>query len=102
MSSESWGASRPRPVRPTHNNAANISAAVAGEKVDSEMGRRAEDLMRRISEQENKIVREEGRRPIVSPVPERPAEEEVREHNVPLTPPKAWCTYCTKASAVCG
>ena len=60
---------------------------------------RADRLHKRITELEDKLIREEGRRPIVSPVPERPTEEEVREHNVTHTPPKAWCPYCTMATA---
>ena len=40
------------------------------------------------------MAREEGRRPVVSPVPDRPAEEEGREHNTNHKPPKPWCPYC--------
>ena len=74
-----------------------VSKAAESEGVRDDMQERAQDLLRRITELEEKLVREEGRRPIVSPVPEKPTEEEVREHNVTHTPPKPWCPYCTKA-----
>ena len=66
------------PVRPEHNTTnADIDEAKAaeGDEVEDELVRRADDLKRRIEDLEDKIVREEGRRPIVSPVPERPTEE---------------------------
>ena len=55
------------------------------EEVRDEMTKRADDLLRRINELEERIVREEGRRPIVSPVPDLPTEQEVLEHNVTHT-----------------
>ena len=42
---------------------------------------------------------QKGRRPIVSPVPERPTEQEVLEHNTTHSPPRAWCPHCVKATA---
>lgn len=42
---------------------------------------------------------QQGRRPIVSPVPERPTEQEVLEHNTTHSPPQAWCPHCAKATA---
>ena len=42
---------------------------------------------------------QKGRRPIVSPVPERPTEQEVLEHNTTHSPPQAWCPHCAKATA---
>ena len=88
-------------VRPQHFEVASISMAKreveVSEKVGDNMQERADDLVRRITELEEKLVREEGRRPIVSPVPERPTDEEVAEHNLTHTPPKPWCPYCTKA-----
>merc|ERR1739836_181639 len=68
--------------------------AAEGQEVRDDMQERAEELVRRITELEDKLVREEGRRPIVSPVPNRPTEAEVREHNITHTPPKPWCPYC--------
>ena len=75
-----------------------MTAAVVGDKDKEELEKRAEDLVRRITELEDKLIREEGRRPIISPVPERPTDEEVLEHNVTHTPPKAWCPYCVKGT----
>ena len=72
-------------------------AAGVGEQAEIEMTRRADDLMREISELEEKLMREERRRPIVSPVPDRSTDEEVREHKVTHCHPKPWCPYCTKA-----
>ena len=69
-----------------------------GEEVKEDMIARADDLMRRIGDLEEKLVREEGRRPVASPVPDRPTDEEVREHNITHTPPKPWCVYCNKAT----
>ena len=63
------------------------------------MQERAEDLMRRITELEEKLIREEGRRPIVSPVPHRPTDAEVQEHNVTHTPPQPWCPTALKEQA---
>ena len=40
-----------------------------------------------------------GRRPIASPVPERPIEQEVLEHNTTHSPPQAWCPHCVKGRA---
>ena len=64
------------------------------------MTRRADDLVRRITELEEKIVREEGRKPITSPVPDRPTDKEVLDHNVTHTPPKPWCPYCTMGTGM--
>ena len=83
---------RPQSTRTTRNNASDDEAVV--------MQRRAEDLARRVEELEEIIVREAGRRPIVSPVPERPTEEEVREHNTTHSPPQPWCPHCTKAQGL--
>ena len=79
MSSQSQGADTRRPVRPKHAQVtqANVDAGVVGEEVEVGMEERAEELMRRITELEEKIVREEGRRPTVSPVPHHPTQEEV-------------------------
>ena len=57
-----------------------------------EMVRRAEELTRRVEELEEKLVHDEGRRPIVSPVPDRPTEEELEEQSrlrVESSPPLA-------------
>ena len=69
-----------------------------GDSKEVEMAKKADDLVRRITELEDKLVREAGRRPVVSPVPERPTDEEVQEHNVTHTPPKPWCPYCVKGT----
>ena len=89
MSSKSQGVDTRRPVRPraTDNTSKAIDAAVKGDEGEDELTKRADDLMRRINELEEKLVREEGRRPVVSPTPERPTEQEVQEHNVTHTPP---------------
>ena len=69
------------PVRPQHDANPTVSlvekAAAEGDKERDDMEERAEDLLRQITELEEKVIREEGRRPIVSPVPNRPSEEEV-------------------------
>ena len=101
MSSGSRG-DTPSPVSPPRHES-HVST-VHGEAEDDGVGRdelteRADDLMRRVRDLEESILRKEGRRPIVSPVPERPTEEEVREHNATHTPPKPWCPYCTEATA---
>lgn len=70
------------------------SAAAKGDTGNDDMERGADDLVRRIKEFEDEIVREEGRRQIISPVPNRPAEEEFEEHNATHTPPKPWRPYC--------
>ena len=80
---------RPQPTHTSHNAEEEDEAAV--------MQRRAEDLARRAEELEDIVVREAGRRPIVSPVPDRPTDEEVLEHNTTHSPPKPWCPHCTKA-----
>ena len=82
---------RPQFTQPSHNSAGEDEAAV--------MQRRAEDLARRVEELEEIIVREVGRRPIVSPVPERPTDEEARERNATHPPPQPWCPHGTKAQA---
>ena len=35
----------------------------------------------------------------MSPVPERPTEQELLEHNTTHSPPQAWCPHCAKAMA---
>ena len=61
------------PVRPTDAELTLFpvqeSEAVVGDVVEDEMEERAKKLLRRITELEEKLVREEGRRPITSPVP---------------------------------
>ena len=102
MNSGREGTRNTRPVRPEADTKPTRPSTVnmaAGSDKGRDMEERAEELVRRITELEEKIIREEGRRPIVSPVPERPPEEELREHNVTHTPPKVWCPYCTMASA---
>ena len=51
------------------------------------------------SESEPQRNVQKGRRPIVSPVPGRPTEQEVLEHNTTHSPPQAWCPHCAKAMA---
>ena len=58
------------------------------------MAKRAEDLHRGVVELEDRLIKEEGRKTIVSLVLDRPTEEEVRKHNTTHTPPKPWCPYC--------
>ena len=103
MSPGSTGSNTESPVRPPQiaHTAGKLMAngAEVSESGQDEMTNRADDLLRRITELEDKLVREEGRRPIISPVPDKPTEEEVREHNVTHTPPKPWCPYCTKGTA---
>ena len=73
------------PVRPnTHiatlkaEDESGAGVASRSKKIESdEMVRRAEELTRRIEELEERLVHDEGRRPIVSLVPERPTEEEL-------------------------
>ena len=55
---------------------------------------RAEELQKKIEALEEKMT--EGRRPINGSVPERPTEEEVREHYTTHSPPQSWCPYCVK------
>ena len=55
---------------------------------------RASELQRKVEELEERV--RGGRRPIISPVPERPTDEEVREHYTTHAPPKSWCPYCAK------
>ena len=100
MSSTRAGQAPMCPVRPEQatNATTTTEEAEEGDEVKDELVKRAEELDKRIGELENKLVREEGRRPIVSPVPERPTELEVKEHNVTHTPPKPWCPYCTAAT----
>lgn len=101
MSSRRPGYKPIRPARPEHTTCATPNTddvAAEGGKVEDEMTKRADDLLRRLGEHLQNIVREEGRRTIVSLVPDRPTEEEIREHNVPHTPPKPWCPYCTLAT----
>lgn len=91
------------PVRPPIETQ-NIGKLMASESGVSESGKydmikRADDLVKRITELEEKLVREEGRWPVISPVPDKPTDEEVREHNATHTPPKPWCPYCAKATA---
>ena len=89
MSSGRAGRAPICPVRPEHQNTNAIDTqgeVEGGDEVKDELVTRADDLLRRIKELEEKLIREEGRRPIVSPVPDRPTEEEVREHNVTHTP----------------
>lgn len=52
-----------------------------------------------MEESEEKLTGGEGRRPIVSPVPERPTDAEVQEHNVTHSPAKPWCPHCLKGTA---
>ena len=85
------------PARPQFTQASRSSA---GEDEAVVMQRRAEDLARRAEELEEIIVREAGRRPIVSPVPGRLTEEEVREHYTTHSPPQPWCPHCTKAQGL--
>ena len=42
---------------------------------------------------------EKDRRPIVSPVPDQPTEQELREHNMTHSPAKKWCPHCVKGAA---
>ena len=51
-----------------------VHTAVVGNRAVDDMGKRAEDRMRRISELEDKIVTREGRIPVANPAPERPIE----------------------------
>ena len=104
MNLRSQGNSFGSPVRPPNTELTLCpvkgSVAVVGDEGKDDMARRADDLVRRITELEEKLVREEGRRPIASPVLERPTDEEVNEHNITHTPPKPWCPYCTKAESL--
>ena len=72
--------------------------AGAATAVEDNMEKRAEDLMKRIEDSEAKIVREEGRKPIISPAPDRPTEDELKEHNTTHTSPKPWCPYCNRGA----
>ena len=56
-------------------------------------------LRRRAKELENELEADKGRSPIVSPVPERPTDSEVLEHNVTHSPAKPWCPHCVKGTA---
>ena len=47
---------------------------------------------------ERKEGEQDGRRPIVKSAPEKPTEQEVREHSVTHTPPQAWCPHCVKGA----
>ena len=88
----------PDPLYPL--NSGNREGGIGGvEEVEDDMVRRAEELTKRIEELEDQFVREEGRRVRVAPVPEKPTEEEVAEHNITHTPPKPWCPHCTRATA---
>ena len=79
MSAERAGCKPICPVRPEHETTTTTHVEEAEcETVEDELAQRAEGLKRRIEELEEKLVREEGRRPIVSLVPERPTEKEVQ------------------------
>ena len=61
---------------------------------------RAEEFVKRSGGLEDKIIQEEGRRPIVSPLPDRPTEEEVGEHNVTHSPQQPLRADRTKATTM--
>ena len=69
MTSQSEGISTRSPVRSKHTQLTicpmNKGKATVGDQVEDEMAKRADDLARRITELEEKLVREEGRRPVV-------------------------------------
>ena len=94
------------PVRPNTHIATLRAKSESGAGVASrsekdeaeELVHRAEELTRRVEELEEKVIRDEGRRPIVSPVPDRPTEEELEEHNATHSPPQPWCPYCVQGT----
>ena len=61
-----------------------------GVDTEDEPQKRAEELVKRIGGLEDKIIKEE----------ERPTEQEAREYKTTHSPPKPWCTYCTKAAGM--
>ena len=67
------------------------------------MRRRVEEqvaqLEDRIEKMEERLESAKIRRPIVSPVPDRPTDAEVREHNVTHSPSRPWCPHCVKGTA---
>ena len=61
------------------------------------MEERTEELLKRVKEMEDRLTKE-GKRPIVSPVPDRPTDQEASEHNTTHSPPANWCPHCVKAT----
>lgn len=87
-------------IRLNFVNAEGEASAASGSGEVDEMVERVDKLLRRIEELEEQVNTDEGRRPIASFVPERPTEEEVKEHNLTHTPPAPWCPYCVKATSM--
>ena len=98
MSSEKGGWSAQSPVRPPKQLAPLQPVNLPSGHWEATMGRnleeRALELQRKVEELEERV--QGGRRPIISPVPERPTDEEVRKHYTTHAPPKNWCPYCAK------
>ena len=86
-----------RPVRPELNtpapNPLSSNGPSGGDGIieKDELVDRAEDLTRGIQDLEEKLVLDEGRRPVVSLVPHRPTDEEVNENNPTHSPPQLRC-----------
>ena len=64
--------------------------AAKGDTVEDDMTTRFDHLPRRMTELGDNMLREEGRRPRISPVPDRQTEDGVSEHNATHTLPKPW------------
>lgn len=73
---------------------AEVGAGKASEA--EELQNRADELAGGIEDLEEKLIREEGRRPIVNAA----TEPEVPKHSVNHPPPKPWCPYCAVASGL--
>ena len=66
------------------------------------MGPNVEEQAAQQEERIEKVEKEAGndsRRPIVSPVPDRPTDDELREHNGTHSPPTPWCPHCVRGTA---
>ena len=66
-----------------------------------EMRKTTDELAKTMEDLEDKMVREEGGRPIVSPVCEMPIEQYVQERYTSHTPPQPWCPHCVEARGLC-
>ena len=93
MNSGSQGRRRVSPISPPCNT---VPLQPLCDEKQSSGSKEAQ--MGPIVEEAKDEEKEGGRRPIVSQAPERPTEQEVREHNVTHTPPQAWCPHCVKGA----
>ena len=62
------------------NTISGVEEASGHEEVEegTSMEERAHELLKRVEELEDRVIKETGRRPIVSPVPDRPTDKKCR------------------------